>query len=218
MLLAWLVSFLLVKGTFEHASVGTGSFWRLLMPAWPAYLLLVAAIPLLLPVWGRALASRFSVVAGTLPRRRAVLVIAAVALALAPLPLIALTAQPAEASALTFPQEQTLVPVDARLGLSARRRGDRLVLTWDAPATAARRVFFRVYRAPAGAELDCPDPARANNCRLPEALETVETTRETRWEGPVPEGEWSYRVGLAANWRDDPALGDTLLLSRAVEP
>src|SRR5262249_54789890 len=34
----WLGAFLVVKGFSEFASIESGSFWRLLMPAWPAYL------------------------------------------------------------------------------------------------------------------------------------------------------------------------------------
>ena len=45
----WLAAFLVVKGFSPRATIESGSFWRLLMPAWPAYLLLLASIPLLVP-------------------------------------------------------------------------------------------------------------------------------------------------------------------------
>ena len=54
----WLAAFLVVKGFSERATIESGSFWRLLMPAWPAYLLLFAAIPLLVPTLARRLGDR----------------------------------------------------------------------------------------------------------------------------------------------------------------
>ena len=41
LLAGWLAAFLVVKGFSPRADIESGSFWRLLMPAWPAYLLLL---------------------------------------------------------------------------------------------------------------------------------------------------------------------------------
>ena len=49
LLAGWLGAFILVKGFSDRASIEANTFWRLLMPAWPAYLLLFASIPLLVP-------------------------------------------------------------------------------------------------------------------------------------------------------------------------
>ena len=54
----WLAAFLVVKGFSPLASIESGSFWRLLMPAWPAYLLLFASIPLLVPTLAKRLGER----------------------------------------------------------------------------------------------------------------------------------------------------------------
>ena len=54
----WLAAFIVVKGFSPRASIETNTFWRLLMPAWPAYLLLFAAIPLLVPTLARRLGER----------------------------------------------------------------------------------------------------------------------------------------------------------------
>src|SRR5262249_24841173 len=43
-LVAWLAAYVVIKGTSQVASVDSASFWRLLAPAWPAYLLLGLAI------------------------------------------------------------------------------------------------------------------------------------------------------------------------------
>ena len=42
------------QGLVAAVNVETGSFWRLLMPAFPAYFLLLVSIPLLVPVWRTA--------------------------------------------------------------------------------------------------------------------------------------------------------------------
>ena len=58
LLAGWLAAFLVVKGFSPRADIQSNSFWRLLMPAWPAYLLLFAAIPLLVPTLARRLGER----------------------------------------------------------------------------------------------------------------------------------------------------------------
>ena len=58
LLAGWLGAFLLVKGFSPRADIQANTFWRLLMPAWPAYLLLFAAIPLLVPTFARRLGGR----------------------------------------------------------------------------------------------------------------------------------------------------------------
>src|SRR5207302_6629304 len=55
----WFAAFLIVKGTDPHARVEDASFWRLMLPSLPAYLLLLAAIPLLVPRFAPALVRRF---------------------------------------------------------------------------------------------------------------------------------------------------------------
>jgi hypothetical protein len=37
-----------------------------------------------------------------------------------------------------------------------------------------------------------------------------------RWRDTPGRGRWSYRVGLSANWVDDPTQGDVLMLSEPV--
>ncbi|MDX6484616.1 MAG: hypothetical protein QOE95_2387, partial [Gaiellaceae bacterium] len=46
---SWFIVFLLAKGTYIPASIEDASFFRILMPAFPAYLLLAAATVLLVP-------------------------------------------------------------------------------------------------------------------------------------------------------------------------
>src|SRR5439155_8419688 len=46
---AWFIAFLLLKGTYINARVEDGGFWRLLLPAFPAFVVLFASVPLLVP-------------------------------------------------------------------------------------------------------------------------------------------------------------------------
>ena len=43
--LGWLLGYVIVKGAADVATVESGSFWRLIMPGLPAFVLLAAAIP-----------------------------------------------------------------------------------------------------------------------------------------------------------------------------
>jgi hypothetical protein len=47
-------------------------------------------------------------------------------------------------------------------------------------------------------------------------MNRVGATTTQRWVDRPPPGRWTYRVALAANWLDDPARGDMLLVSRPV--
>ncbi|TML67335.1 MAG: glycosyltransferase family 39 protein, partial [Actinobacteria bacterium] len=45
----WFFAFLLLKGTYLNSRVEDATFWRLMLPAFPAFVLLVAAVPLAWP-------------------------------------------------------------------------------------------------------------------------------------------------------------------------
>src|SRR6185503_3731416 len=49
LLLTWLLAYVVVKGSASVATIESGSYWRLVMPALPAFALLAAAVPLLVP-------------------------------------------------------------------------------------------------------------------------------------------------------------------------
>ena len=66
MLSFWFWAFFVLKGSSEDASVDSGAFFRFLLPAIPAFLLLAASLPLLIPKYGIELARRTA-----LPKPRA---------------------------------------------------------------------------------------------------------------------------------------------------
>ena len=121
LLAGWLFAFVLVKGSAPVATVDSGSFFRLLMPAFPAFLLLVAAVPLLVPTLFRRLGERIAPVETPLLRRRFVVVLA---VALAGLPLAATAlARPLEGPERAIIVDEILAPVggtELRLRSSAR--------------------------------------------------------------------------------------------------
>jgi hypothetical protein len=129
----WFLAFALVKGSYAEANVADGSFFRILMPSYPAFVLLIAAVPLLLPHLPAKLRPFRAAFAPPRPRTRWSLVGAALLLSsVAPLAAFAAAdphgkLEPATVGATFMP-----VPVNVDLGLSASIRGRRVTLTWRA--------------------------------------------------------------------------------------
>jgi hypothetical protein len=47
-------------------------------------------------------------------------------------------------------------------------------------------------------------------------MDRIAVVRAASYIDNPGDGPWTYRVGLLANWHDDPKLGDVLLISTAV--
>lgn len=226
----WFLGFLLVKGTSHQASVEDASFWRLLMPSFPAFVFLLASVPLLVPKLGGALAVRFPASAARNPRRLERLVLAGAAL-LVVLPAVVLAATRVQVGPQTVKNdsEHTVIPVGGGLELTAGRVGGGTRLRWTTPPHGSVRVFYAVLRSrprfpdPTNPRertvvdgVSChPKPAHASqDCHL--YMRRVASVRGSTWLDHPPPGRWTYRVAVAANWIDDPAGGDLLLVSRPV--
>ena len=124
LLLGWLLGYVIVKGSSPVSSLEAGSFWRLVMPALPAYAILFAAIPLLVPTLPRRLGARIAARPGRRPGRRLVLALI-VLLAAVPAAFV-LTAAPLRGADQAILVEGILIPVDGEtvhLHRDARRRG-----------------------------------------------------------------------------------------------
>ena len=216
LLAGWLGAFLLVKGTSDQASIEGGTLLRLLIPAFPALLLLVALVPLLFrAAWDPS--------PGTTPVAPRWVVAGGAVFACLPVVLFVAFSPLREPTVTKYFDENVMVPVDRAFSVRLRGR----VLTWHAPPSPGVAVFYRVFRE--RPLLPAPDPTlppgrdgircletasdRAADCRL--EMHVIGTTRATRFVDRPPPGRWVYRVGLAANWRDDPAAGDVLVLSPA---
>ena len=222
----WFYAFLVVKGTSEQARVEDASFFRLLMPAFPAFVLMLAAVPLLAPKLGAAIAARWPA-ARPNPRRLTVPVGAA-AIGLVVIPLILLVASRVQTEPMTVKNDaqHTLVPVSGDFALTGASRRGAVHLTWKRPYTGSVGVFYVVLRAPK----KFPDPTNPDervvkkgvSCRAPRGgvsldchlyMRRIKATKALTFVDHPTRGRWTYRIGLAANWLDDPARGDVLLVS-----
>jgi len=186
----------------------------------------MASIPLLWPRTGVRLPDRFPHVS----RRLIPVAVPAALFLLVPLAAVA-AATPLrdQRTAAEIGLENLYVPIERDLDLRAATEGASISLTWRGAANRRANVFYAVYRSRAraligkGSELlpvvegiFCHrEKEGAARCSL--EMPRVATTRSTRFaEGPPP-GRWVYRIGVLANWRDDPSLGDPIYISEPVE-
>jgi hypothetical protein len=212
----WLGAFLVVKGFSPRATIESGSFWRLLMPAWPAYLLLFASIPLLVPTLARRLGERMRV-----PVSRPVAprwVAAAAVLSLLVPGVVIAASSPLEGPELALTQDDAgnfiLTSVDTSVGLRAETTPGGTRLTWDDDARRAD-VFYRVYRT-VGIDVECEntDGHPAQSCYFRGTQ--IGLTREREYVDAEAPAEATYRIGVGTNWVDDPEFGDVFAFSPPV--
>jgi hypothetical protein len=207
LLIGWLVAFVVVKGANGLSTVDSGSFFRLLMPSWPAYVMLVAAAPLLVT----ALRRRRDV-----PRRdppqpigRRALWTAGVLLAALPF-LVVVASRPIEGPDRVVHVNSLPVPVTDRLHVHVEREpSGRTTITWEAQHLPAR-VFYRVFRSTSSQDTNC-ETTGADECHYDGEL--LATTRSLEHVDGSPPGGSTYRIGVGTNAFDDDTGGDVFLLS-----
>jgi hypothetical protein len=222
----WFFGYIVVKGTSSNARVEDASFFRLVMPAFPAFVLLLAAIPLLVPTLGTALRQRYRAAP---PRPHGLRVVAAAAAAFALVPLILVAAAGAQSGprVVKYFAQNVFVPAD-RFQVDAKQAGGAVQLSWPIQKAGSTDVFYRVLRSPASSQdpdkpyeyppliagVNCVSEhaGGADDCRL--KMDTVAVTRGGGYVDRPPPGRWSYRIGVSANWLDDANLGDVVLVSR----
>jgi len=222
----WLLGYVVIKGAADVATVESGSYWRLIMPALPAFVLLTAAVPLLVPTFMERMGPRLAPLPGRRPGLRASIAVVAF-LAIVPLAVILaadqmhLTRQQAPPYAYEIPElvvSEIGVPVDGDVvSLDVRRVGGANVLTWT-DSTKRARTFYRVYRSSQSrgfSEMVC-ELRGGDRCDL--RMETLDVTRERRYVDVDPPADAVYRVGVAANWLDDTDRGDVFVISPPAAP
>jgi hypothetical protein len=213
LLATWFGTFLVVKGTTPLSTVSSGSFFRFVMPGYPAYFLLAVSTLLLVPTLGGKLARNWPELPARRLGRRPVIGLA-VALAFIPL-LVVVVVHPIGSPDKAVVVDEILTPVDDEIDVSVRAEGEARVVTWTHPPAGSSDVFYRVFRTGAGgADTECLDRDGARECRLEMIL--LGTTRERRWRDGSPPSGSLYRIGVAANSRDDPTAGDVATISRPV--
>ena len=224
--LAWLLGYVVVKGAASVATIESGSYWRLVMPALPAFVLLTASLPLLVPTLVDRAGPRLAPLAGRRPGLRATAAVVAV-VGLVPL-VVLLASDPVRAVERPTPPggfvirevivDDIGVPADDDVvALTVRRSGNANELTWT-DSTKRVRTFYRVYRASPSRgfpDMVC-EPRSVDRCEL--RAETLATTRGRRFVDPNPPPDASYRVGVAANWLDETDRGDVFVLSQPIPP
>jgi hypothetical protein len=213
----WLAAFLIVKGFSVRADIQANTFWRLLMPAWPAYLILFASIPLLVPTLARRLGGRVQP-PGTRPVGRRALVVAAVLTVVVPAAAIA-ASSPSTGPERAVMQDDAgnfiLTSIDDGVELEVSPAPGGRLLRWTSGGPWRANVFYRVYRSEdEGTDCEHNEGSTAVYCFI-RAL-PIATTRETEYLDPSPPPGATYRIGVATNWADDPERGDVFAFSRPV--
>ena len=207
------------EGLLDRATIESGSFWRLLMPAWPAYLLLVASIPLLVPTLARRLGDRVQPPASSNVSLRWIGVVAVVTVAI---PAVAIAAStPLELSQTKtvvqdFPSGNILTPVDDGVELRVERTDAGQRLTWTGDGSWRADVFYRVYRydGPGDDTVCFVSGGVAVYCVL--SSEPIATTRALTFVDESAPATATYRIGVGTNWVDDPEEGDVFAFSLPV--
>jgi hypothetical protein len=208
----WFWLYFVIKGSDSVSSVDSGSFFRLLLPAIPPLLLMVACLPVLVPRLGPVLAERFPAPAPRLPGRR-VLIAAAVLFGLGPL-VAAGALRPIGGPGRSIILNQIEVPVATGIGLQAAAANGTVRLSWKSSAEGSSRVFYRVLRRRGPIDVLCLSNGGATNCFF-SGRGRLTTRAAAAVDHPGP-GTWTYRIAVAANWLDDPRMGDSFLVSAPV--
>jgi hypothetical protein len=207
----WFVAYLLLKATYIQASIDDASFFRILMPAWPAYVLLSASVVLLVP---RARARPAPAEPDTPGRRWTVALVAAfLVFAVVPFGVLAAVPRLHDQGRLAVRTPDTLVPVAGTLQTAQANGGVRL--TWHPLKPSTARAFYHVLRSSrANPEVGCAGRLNnsADNCVL--STNAIATTRGTTFTDHPGRGSWIYRIGVAANWLNDPTLGDIYVVTK----
>jgi hypothetical protein len=216
LVVAWFVGFAVIKATNIDASVKTTSVYRYLLPAWPAWILLVSGVVLLWPSSPSERARRRVddvARAQALGPPRATLVIAAVLLlAAAPLGLV-LAASPVRAGTLAQ-QDYVGAPVAiVDFHLTARRiAADTVRLAWSPLGTGRARFGYRIFK-------DTDDGCTNSVVGAPMcfyASPAIADSNQRVFDDRNAGGTAVYRVALVAGWSREQAGGNVLLLSKPV--
>jgi len=141
---------------------------------------------------------------------------AAAAFALYPLALVAAASPERGPAPHSYISNGLLRSVDPSLQLSAKRDGRLVLLTWKSSQPLGTRVFYRVWRtdAPDGGAACTAVANGADDCEL--TMTDLGAQRTGRLVDRPGRGSWTYRLGLAANWLDDPTYGDVYSVGRPI--
>jgi hypothetical protein len=209
---AWFAVYVLAKATYMPASVEDASFWRIMMPAFPAFVLLAAAVVLAAP------GLRPQPLTTPSPRNLSKALGAAVVLfAILPLGAVAAIPRLHDQGRLAVHFENTLIPVSTSVHLHASTTPGTVHLTWSSSAAGTAAGFYRVMRTSGtSGGVGCAGRRNGSSDDCVLYADSVGTTKATSFVDRPGRGTWTYRIGIAANWLDDPTLGDVYVVSTPV--
>jgi hypothetical protein len=204
----WFAAYFLAKGGSPFSSVYAGSFFRLLEPAYPAFVLFGAAALVLLVPGARAAA-----VAPPRPASRRTVAIAVAVLGLFPLVFVAAARPSTPGSFAVFPNGSAAVRI-VDLQLAAAVAGGEVRLHWRVRPAATADVGYRIFRAATESE-DCTlATSGSRDCAF--GATGVSDSADPAFVDRPGRGTWTYRVAVVASFDGDSRNGDPLLLSRPV--
>jgi hypothetical protein len=231
----WFFTFFLLK--VPRASVDDASIWRLLTPAWPAFLLLIAALPLLLPGVGGKLVRASKALSGGPIRFTRGLTIALGAVTVIPLLVVLALAPLKNQTAARLEDLDLYVPQDTSIKLDAVERNGAVQLSWKGGGSGNAKGFYRVLRERPVSDVLTGSPPfpkahdgllchqvqqSGSMVHIPLSRCTLHmddiggTAKHTWTDHPPAGGKWVYRVEAAANWVNDATKTDPFTFSRPV--
>jgi hypothetical protein len=212
----WFFPLVLIKGGSGRADFEGGGLLRLLMPAYPAFVLMIAALPFLVPRLSRRAGAGITEAPRLeAPRRVAVLAAALFVTVLAPFAAYAVASPSAdlERPVVGFLQGPP-IPLNVDMGLSASRDREHVRLRWNEQHARGGPLFYHVFRRAPATPLcfhATGSIGPAPRCDL--QLTDLGTTRNPTFVDRAAPAGAVYYVGAAANWVDDPAEGDVYVVS-----
>ena len=206
---AWFVAFALIKGTVSYSNVYDTSLYRFLLPAWPAWTLIVAGVVFCWPLGSRRNAPSDIPRLTRTPSVRA-LIGTALVLSLAPL-LLVVAVSPAPRG-MIVDENYTGAPIPAiDFGLQAHRTGPHTIrLQWRSMTTPRGDTRYAIFK---GGTDGCEYPSPGVPlCRF--RMQLIGTAGDASFVDTQAVARRLYRVGLVAGSAvqvDNPSL---LLVSK----
>ncbi len=210
----WFLLVVLVRAGSPLSSIDSGSFFRYVMPAYPAFCVLAASLLLLVPRLGGRLAAAPR--PGPPSCRSSIVVTGSLAATFALVLAVTALAKPVDVPVtVRWHSTQPLIPVVDEFRPRISTDAGRITLRWRPTPDAHAATFYRIFRGQGTANA-CSDEGGALYCTL--VMRPVGETRQTVFTEEPPEaGRWVYRVSVTANWLDDITQGDPMLMSEPVE-